>query len=111
MNYLYFAEASPVNSSGKGMMLPANRKLGLDPVSDVTSKLFLKDHNNSPNPTSITITHASGKHREVAELLMSVIKPSPGNRGKLIVVADQENGVYLDNGNGAGLNGVVTVDK
>lgn len=110
MNYLYFAE-STVDGTGTAMMLPASRKLGIDPTGATTSVLYFKDHAGAANMSSATITHASGKHKEVAELIMGVLKPSPGNRGKFIVVADQENGVYLDNGNGAGLNGAVTVTK
>ena len=106
MNYLYFAEGT-VDSTSEGMMVPANGNIGIDPISATTTAIFFKDHDNGDNVTTATVTHASGKHKEVIELLTSVLKPSPGNRGKFIVFADEENGVYLDNGNGAGLNGVV----
>ena len=102
MNYLYFAEGT-VESAGTGMMLPVATLIGLDPASATTTDVFFKDHDGGVNTTTVTLKHASGKHKEVAELLMSVIKPSPGNRGKFIVVSDEENSVYLDNGNGAGL--------
>jgi len=46
---------------------------------------------------------------EVAELIASLLEPSPVTRAKFIVVADEVNGVYLSNGNGAGLTGTVEV--
>jgi hypothetical protein len=57
----------------------------------------------------VLVAHASGKHREVAELIGSVLAPSSVTTSKFIVVADEVNGVYLSNGNGAGLTGVVEV--
>jgi hypothetical protein len=102
MNYLYFAEGT-VDSTGEGMMLPAAAFIGLDPDTATTTNVFFKDHDGAANTTTLKLKHTSGKHKEVAELLMSVLKPSPGNRGKFIVVSDEENSVYLDNGNGAGL--------
>lgn len=108
MNYLYFAEGA-VDSTGEGMLFPASRFIGLDAVSATTTNVLFGDHDNADDSSQAVLTHASGKHKEVAELLADVLKPSPGNRGKFIVVADELGGVYLDNGNGAGLNGVVEV--
>ena len=108
MNYLYFAEGT-VATTGTGAMYPANSFIGLDPISATTTRLSFKARNNTAVDDDVLITHVSGKHVEVAELIASVLEPSPVTRGKFIVVADQENSVYLDNGNGAGLNGAVTV--
>jgi|TARA_R100000081_G_C4794433_1_gene159854 hypothetical protein len=102
MNYLYFAEGT-VDSTGEGMMFPASNFIGLDATSSTTTDVFFKDHDNAAGQSKATLKHAAGKHKEVAELLIDVVKPSPGNRGKFIVVSDEENSVYLDNGNGAGL--------
>mgnify|MGYP003680463213 CR=1 FL=1 len=110
MNYLYFAEGT-VDSTSEGMVFPAGRFLGIDTISSTTTDVFFGDHDNAVDMSTVRLTHADSKHKEVIELLASVLKPSPGNRGKFIVVADQENSVYLDNGNGAGLNGAVTVTK
>jgi hypothetical protein len=108
MNYLYFGEATVV-TTGEGCMFPANAFLGADPISATTTRLSFKARNNTAVDDDVVVTHASGKHVEVADLIASVLEPSPVTRGKFIVVADQENGVYLDNGNGAGLNGAVAV--
>ena len=108
MNYLYFAEGTPT-ATGTGAMYPADAFLGADPISATTTRLSFKARNNTAVDDDVLITHVSGKHVEVAELIASVLEPSPVTRGKFIVVADQENSVYLDNGNGAGLNGAVTV--
>lgn len=108
MNYLYFAEAA-VETTGEAAMYPASAFLGADPISATTTRLSFKARNNTAVDDDVLITHASGKHVEVAELIASVLEPSPVTRTKFIVVADQEHGVYLDNGNGAGLTGAVTV--
>jgi hypothetical protein len=108
MNYLYFAEGT-VSTTGTGAMYPASAFLGADPISATTTRLSFKARNNTAVDDDVLLTHASGKHVEVAELIASVLEPSPVTRTKFIVVADEEHSVYLDNGNGAGLTGVVEV--
>ena len=108
MNYLYFAEGV-VDSTGEGAMFPSSAFLGADPISATTTRLSFKARNNTAVDDDVLLTHVSGKHVELASLIASVLEPSPVTRGKFIVVADEINGVYLDNGNGAGLNGVVEV--
>lgn len=108
MNYLYFAEGT-VATTGTGCMFAAKDYLGFDPNSATTSCLNFKTRTNAVADDQVVVTHASGKHKEVAELIASILAPSSVVRDKFIVVADEEHGVYLDNGNGAGLNGVVEV--
>jgi|TARA_R100001463_G_scaffold125873_1_gene183406 hypothetical protein len=108
MNYLYFAEGA-VETTGEGCMFPASNFLGADAISATTTRLSFKARNGTLADDDVLITHASGKHVEVAELIASVLEPSSVTRTKFIVVADQEHGVYLDNGNEAGLTGAVVV--
>jgi len=108
MNYLYFAEAT-VETTGEAAMYPASSFLGLDAVSATTTRLSFKARNNTAVDDDILIKHASGKHAEVAELIASVLEPSPVTRTKFIVVSDDEHDIYLNNGNGAGLTGAVAV--
>ena len=108
MNYLYFGEGT-VATSGTGAMYPASAFLGADPISATTTRLSFKARIGTPVDDDVLVEHASGKHVEFAELIASVLEPSPVTRTKFIVVADEVNGVYLDNGNGAGLTGVVEV--
>ena len=108
MNYLYFAEGA-VETTGEAAMYPASAFLGADPISATTTRLSFKARNNTAVDDDVLIEHASGKHVEVAELIASVLEPSPVTRTKFIVVADEEHSVYLDNGNGAGLTGTVEV--
>ena len=109
MNYLYFAEAA-VETTGEAAMYPASSFIGLDPISATTTRLSFKSRNNAAaGDDDVLLTHGTRTHAEVAELIASVLEPSPGTRGKFIVVADQANGIYLDSGNGAGLTGTVTV--
>ena len=109
MNYLYFAEGNGSNATGEGAMYPASAFIGLDPISNTTTRLSFKTRNNTAVDDDVLLTHTTGKHKEVAELIASVLAPSSVTRGKFIVVADQDNSVYLDNGNGAGLSGAVTI--
>lgn len=108
MNYLYFGEGT-VDSTGEGCMYPASSFIGLDPVSATTTRLSFKARNGTAVDDNVLIAHASAKHKEVAELIASILEPSSVTRGKFIVVADEDNSVYLSNGNGAGLAGVVEV--
>ena len=108
MNYLYFAEGT-VETTGEACMFPASSFIGLDPISNTSTRISFKSRNGADTDDDVLINHASGKHKEVAELIASVLEPSPVTRTKFIVVADEANGVYLDNGNGAGLAGTVEV--
>ena len=108
MNYLYFAEGA-VETTGEACMFPASSFIGLDPVSDTTTRISFKSRNGEDTDDDALNTHATGKHKEVAELIASVLEPSSVTRTKFIVVADEANGVYLDNGNGAGLASTVAV--
>ena len=108
MNYLYFMEGRGT-ATGEGAMFPASSFTGVDPISATTTRLSFQARNGAYVDDDILLTHASGKHVEVAGLIASVLEASPVTRTKFIVVADEVNGVYLDNGNGAGLNGVVEV--
>ena len=117
MNYLYFTEAdlSSTAQTGEGAMYPASAFLGLDPIGDETTRISFKARNGTfgvsgtSTDDDVLLAHASGNHKEVAELIASILEPSPVTRGKFIVVADEVNSVYLDNGNGAGLTGVVEI--
>ena len=109
MNYLYFAEGNGSNATGEACVFPASAFKGLDPIGDTTTRISFKARNNTAVDDDILLAHTTGKHKEVAELIASVLAPSPVTRGKFIVVADEANSVYLDNGNGAGLAGTVEV--
>ena len=109
MNYLYFAEGNGSNATGEACMFPASAFKGLDPISNTTTRLSFKARNNTAVDDDVLLTHTTGKHKEVAELIAALLAPSPVTRSKFIVVADQDNSVYFDGGYGAGLNGAVTV--
>ena len=107
--YLYFAEGNGSNATGEACMFPASAFKGLDPISNTTTRLSFKARNNMAVDDDVLLTHTTGKHKEVAELIAALLAPSPVTRSKFIVVADQDNSVYLNGGYGAGLNGAVTV--
>ena len=109
MNYLYFAEGNGSNATGEACVFPASAFKGLDPISNTTTRLSFKARNNTAVDDDVLLTHTTGKHKEVAELIAALLAPSPVTRSKFIVVADQDNSVYFDGGYGVGLNGPVTV--
>ena len=109
MNYLYFAEGNGSNATGEACMFPASAFKGLDPIGDTTTRISFKARNNTAVDDDILLAHTTGKHKEVAELIAALLAPSPVTRSKFIVVADQDNSVYLSGGYGAGLSGAVTV--
>lgn len=108
MNYLYFAEGT-VALTGTAAMYPASSFLGLDALSATTTGISFKNRSCTLVDDVVTLKHASGKHVEVAELIASLLAPSSVTTDKFIVVADEANGVYLSNGNGAGLTTPVEV--
>ena len=107
--YLYFAENLGANAAGDCCVYPASTFTGIDPVSATTTRISFKALAGTAADDDILLAHTTGKHKEVAELIASILAPSPVTRGKFIVVADEANSVYLDNGNGAGLAGTVEV--
>jgi len=109
MNYLYFAEGNGSNATGEACTYPASSFIGLDPISNTTTRLSFKARNNTAVDDDVLLTHTAGKHKELAELIAALLAPSPVTRTKFIVVADQDNSVYLNGGYGAGLSGAVTV--
>jgi len=111
MNYLYFAEGT-VATTTTAAMYPASAFLGLDPISANTTRISFKSEiNNGIEDDDVLVQHASGKHEEVARLIATLCDPSNVVTSKFIVVADEANSVYLDDGNGAGLTGTVEVTK
>ena len=76
MNYLYFAEGA-VETTGEAAMYPASAFLGADPISATTTRLSFKARNNTAVDDDVLVEHASGKHVEVAELIASILEPSP----------------------------------
>tara|TARA_R100001082_G_scaffold30824_1_gene15503 strand:+ start:165 stop:500 length:336 start_codon:yes stop_codon:yes gene_type:complete len=110
MNYLYFAEGT-VSGTGTAAMYPASAFLGLDPISTNTTRISFKAENNTAVDDDVLIQHGTNKHEQVARLIARLCDPSSVVVSKFIVVADEANGVYLDDGDGAGLTGTVEVTK
>ena len=115
MNYLFFGQSDLSDyTTGTGAVYPASSFLGLDPISATTTRLSFKARNNTLVDDDVLIEHASGAHKEVAELIANTLEPSPVTRDKFIVVANAATGgkyplTYLSNGNGAGLTGAVVI--
>ena len=107
MNYLYFAEGA-VETTGEAAMYPASSFTGLDPISATTTRLSFKARNGTAVDDDVLITHGTGHHYKVAELISSLMEPSNVTTDKFVVVADEVNGVYADLYKAA-LTGTVTV--
>jgi hypothetical protein len=110
MNYLYFAEGT-VSGSSTAAMYPASSFLGLDPIHAGKTRISFKASNNTLVDDDVVVFHALNKHEEVARLIATLCDPSNVLTSKFIVVADEANSVYLDDGNGAGLGGTVEITK
>ena len=68
MNYLYFAEGT-VSGSGTAAMYPASSFLGLDPISNDTTRISFKRGGQVSGDDDVLLTHGTGKHEEVARLI------------------------------------------
>ena len=108
MNYLYFAEGT-VDSTHEAAMYPASSFTGLDPISSTTTRLSFKAANGTAADDDVLISHSTGVHYLVAELIANLMEPNSVTKNKFVVVADELNSVYADIGNGANVRGTVEV--
>ena len=89
-NYLYFAKTGVVvDAASEAVMLPASAYLGCNPTSATNTNYMFEDVVGTATATVISLTHASGKNKEVIDAIVSILNSYNG-AGGLIVVADGE---------------------
>ena len=89
-NYLYFAKSGVVvDAASEAVMLPASAYLGCNPTSATNTNFMFEDVVGTATATVISLTHASGKNKEVIDAMVSILNSYNG-AGELIVVADGE---------------------
>ena len=109
MQHLYFAQSAS-NATGTMGLWPANSFTGIEASGTATSTISFKSTRNNSSDDTVLVTHGTGKHKEVARALAIAMNPTyHGIKEKVIVFADQENGIYFDAGLGGGMTGTVTV--
>ena len=89
-NYLYFAKTGVVvDAASEAVTLPASAYLGCNPTSATNTNFMFEDVVGTATATVISLTHASGKNKEVIDAVVSILNSYNG-AGGLIVVADGE---------------------
>ena len=89
-NYLYFAKTGVVvDATTEAVMLPASAYLACNPTSATNTNFMFEDVVGTATATVISLTHASGKNKEVIDAMVSILNSYNG-AGELIVVADGE---------------------
>tara|TARA_R110002012_G_scaffold209454_1_gene379913 strand:- start:397 stop:1296 length:900 start_codon:yes stop_codon:yes gene_type:complete len=93
-NYLYFA-AADVNTGGaetnrEGIMVPASKYIGADPVSTTTTKfMFESIEGLDEGLIQVTLTHGTSKNKQCIKAFMAAMNSSPSHGG-LVVMADSD---------------------
>jgi hypothetical protein len=97
-NYLYFSEDTSV-ATGEAGMWPTSSFLGVDSLTTGTTNVYFKDQTGTAAHDVITITHTASSNKQVHQAICRAVN---NPKGKFIVVADEENGVYTQVDNYAG---------
>tara|TARA_R110001632_G_scaffold217496_1_gene346165 strand:+ start:111 stop:536 length:426 start_codon:yes stop_codon:yes gene_type:complete len=89
--YLYFAEAL-VETTTESLMVPASSFLQANPTGAGTTTFSFKDAVGSQTTNIVTLTHTSGKNKEVIEAMATIINSNPQTaHAGMLVVADIED--------------------
>ena len=97
-NYLYFAEGAST-STGTAGMWPTSSFLGVDSLTTGTTNVYFKDQTGTAAHDVVTVTHTTSSNKEFHKAICQCLN---NPKGKFIVVADEENGVYTQVDNYAG---------
>jgi hypothetical protein len=97
-NYLYFAEEAST-ATGKAGMWPTSSFLGVDSLTTTTTNVYFKDQTGTAAHDVVTVTHTASSNKEFHKAICRCVN---NPKGKFIVVADEENGVYTQVDNYAG---------
>tara|TARA_Y100000592_G_C5438836_1_gene302265 strand:- start:74 stop:424 length:351 start_codon:yes stop_codon:yes gene_type:complete len=89
--YLYFAENESADGAGDSHVYPASSFLGIDPVSDTTTRISFKALAGTAVDDDILLTHVTGKYKQVCEALAHAMSDTSG---ELVVFADEDNTIY-----------------
>jgi len=91
--YLYFAENEGADAAGDSHVYPASTFMGVDPISATTTRISFKALAGTAADDDILLTHVTGKYKQVCEALADAMSDTSG---KLVVFADEDNGIYFD---------------
>ena len=97
-NYLYFSESDSL-ATGKAGMWPTDAFLGIDSLNTTTTNVYFKDQTGTAAHDVITLTHTASSNKQVHQAVCAAVN---NPKGKFVVVADEENGVYTQTENYAG---------
>lgn len=92
-NYLYFA-AADINTGGsqtarEGIMVPASKYIGADPVSATTTKFMFESLEGlDEGSTNIVLTHGSANNKKVIRAFMAAMNANPSTG--FVVMADSD---------------------
>ena len=89
--YLYFAENESADGAGDSHVYPASTFLGVDPISDTTTRISFKALAGTAADDDILLTHVTGKYKQVCEALALALSDTSG---ELVVFADEDNTIY-----------------
>ena len=87
------AVTSTAFTQTNGMLVPAANFLGADPVNPTKTRLSFKCLCGTAADDDIVLVHASGKYKEVCQMMEAAINAGSVGRGQTVVVTDIANNV------------------
>jgi len=84
--FLYFAEAD-VETTAEALLVPVSAYRGCDPAGATTTTFFFEDVEGAAGRESITLTHDSGKNKDVINAMVVIMNSGPHSDG-FVVAAD-----------------------
>ena len=102
--YLYFRTSAALaddDASADSLVVPVANFLGAHPAGDDAIKLTFKslynafDHDGAVNSDTVVLTTGTNKAKEAMQDIVAAINAHP-NGDPFVVVADDENGVYVN---------------
>lgn len=89
--YLYFAENLGGNAAGDCCVYPASRFLGVDPISDTTTRISFQALTKEAADDDILVTHVTGKFKQICIALADAFN---SDGPELVVFMDEDNLIY-----------------
>jgi len=97
-SYLYFATGGGADAAADNMVVPADKLMSINATSATTCNIYfenpriLEDTAGDSTKNYVELTYAAGAFKNVVNAIITATYDLPG----LIVVADVDNGVFID---------------
>lgn len=92
--YAYYNAGTGSGHQHDGLVVPATSLTGIDPISDVTTRISFKSALGTQVDDTVLLIHGSGKYKDVCKMIAAACNAHP-HGGQLITICDVYNGPSL----------------